>query len=64
MESTLLWVGIQRELPELFQNLLYACDVSISVIISVNEDVIQINNDKDVELLSEDLVDVSLEGCW
>ena len=64
MESTLLQVGIQQELPELFQNPPYGCDVTIPIIISVNEDVIQIYDDKDVELLSKDLVDVFLEACW
>ena len=38
--------------------------MTFSVIISVNEDVIQIHNGKEVELLSKDLVDVSLEACW
>ena len=64
MESILLQVSIQRELPELFQNPLYGCDVTIAVIISVNEDVIPIHNDEDVELLSKDLVDIFLEACW
>ena len=64
MEWTLLQVGIQQELPELFQNPPYGCDVTIPVIISVNEDVIQIHDNEDVELLSKDLVDIFLEACW
>ena len=64
MKPTLLQVGKQRELPELFQHPLYGCDVSISVIISVDQDVIQIHNDEDVKLLRKDLVDVPLEACW
>ena len=36
----------------------------ISVIISVDQDVIQIHNDEDVELLRKDLVDVPLKACW
>ena len=64
MKSTLLQVGIQRELLELFQNPPYGCDVTISVIISVDEDVVQIHDDEDVKLLSKDFVDVSLEACW
>ena len=31
--------------------------------LGVNEDVVQIYNDKDVKLLSKDLVDISLEAC-
>ena len=64
MKSRLLQVGKQRELPELLQHPSYGRDVSISVIISVDQDVIQIHNDEDVELLRKDLVDVPLEACW
>ena len=64
MKSILLQVGKQQELPELLQHPLYGRDVSISVIISVNENVVQIHDDKDVKLFSKDLVDVSLEAGW
>ena len=64
MKSVLLQVGKQRELPELLQHPLYDQDVSRSVIISVDEDIVQINDDKDVQLFSKDLVDVSLEAGW
>ena len=61
MKSTFFQVSIQQELFKLFQNLPYGCDVSISVIINMDENVIQIHNDKDVKLLSKDLVDIFLE---
>ena len=38
--------------------------MTIPVIISVNEDDIQIHNDENVKLLSKNLVDVFLEACW
>ena len=38
--------------------------MTIPVIIGVNEDVIQIHNNKDVEFLNNDLVDISLKACW
>ena len=62
MESILLQVGIQQVLSELFQNLLYSYDVTISVIINGDEDVVQIYDDKDVKLLSKNLIDVSLKA--
>ena len=62
MKLTLLQVGKQRELSELLQHLSYGQDVSISVIINVDEDVIQIYDDKDIKFFSKDLVDVSLEA--
>ena len=64
MKSTLLLVGIQQKLAKLFQNPPYGCNMTISIIINVDEDVIQIYNDKYIKLLSNDLVNVSLEACW
>ena len=52
MKSTFLQIGKQQELSELFQNLPYGCDVAVSVMISVDEDVVQIHNDKDINFLS------------
>ena len=37
--------------------------MTISIIISVKEDVVQIHDDKDVEFLCKDLVDKPLEAC-
>ena len=38
--------------------------MSISIIISVDQNVIQVLDNEDVKLLGKDLVDVSLEACW
>ena len=38
--------------------------MSISIIFSVNQDVIQVHNDKNVKLFCKDLVDLFLEACW
>ena len=64
MKLTLFEVGIQWELPQLFYNLLYGYNVDISVIISIDEDDVQIHDDKDIKLLGKDLIDVSLEVCY
>ena len=64
MKLTLFQVGKQQKLPELLQHPSYSCNANISVIISVDQDVIQIYDDKDVKVLSKDLVDLSLEACW
>ena len=64
MKSTLFQVGEQQELPELLQHPLYGRDVSISVIIGIDEDVVQIYDNKDIKLFSKNLVDVSLEAGW
>ena len=63
MKSTLLQVGKQQELSELLQHQLCGCNVTISIIISVDQDVIQIYNNENVKLLCKDFVDISLEAC-
>ena len=38
--------------------------MTISIIFSINQDVIQVYNNKDIKLLRKELVDISLEACW
>ena len=42
---------------------MYGCDLSIPIIFSVNLDIVQVYNDKNIKLLRKDLVEVSLEAC-
>ena len=63
MKSTCLQFSKQQELLELFQNPSYSCNVILSVIISVDEDVISIQSKKNIELLSKDFDDKFLEAC-
>ena len=62
MKLTLLKVSIYQELPELYQNLLYNYNMAISIIISINENAVQIYNDENIKFFSKDLVDISLEA--
>ena len=64
MKLTFLLVGKRQELSELFKNPSYGYDMTIPIIFGVNQDVIQVQNNKDVKLLCKDLADVSLEACW
>ena len=64
MKSILLQVDKQQELPKLFENLPYSCKVTFSVIITVDKDVIQINDNEDVKFISKNLVDISLEAYF
>ena len=38
--------------------------MTVTLILSIDEDVIQIHNDKDIKLFSQDLVDIALEAGW
>ena len=42
---------------------MHCLDVAFALILGVDENIIQINNDKDIEFFCEDLIDVALECC-
>ena len=64
MKLTFLQIGIQQEFLQLVKNPACYLDVAFALIFGVDEDIIQIHNDKDIELFREDLIDVALECYW
>ena len=62
MEPTLLKIGKQAIFPQNLSDPPYCIHVTLTLILSVDEDVIQIHNDKDIELFRQDLVDIALEA--
>ena len=62
MKPTLLQVGKQAIFPQDVQDPPHGFHVTPSLILSVDEDVIQIHDDEDIELFCQDLVDVALEA--
>ena len=64
MEPTLLQIGKQAIFPQNLQDLPHGFHVTLTLILSVDEDIIQIHNDKNIELLCQDLVDIALEAGW
>ena len=38
--------------------------MAICIIISVDEDIVQIQNNKDIKLFSKDFINIFLEACW
>ena len=63
IKSTFLQIVIQQEFAQLVENPTYDLDVAFALILGVDEDIIQIHNDKNIELFREDLIDVALECC-
>ena len=61
MEPTLLQIGKQAIIPQKVWYLLHGFHVTLTLILSVDEDVIQIHDDEDIELFCQDLVDIALE---
>ena len=62
MEPTLLQIGKQAIFPQNLQDPPYYFHVTLTLILSVDEDVIQIHDDEDIELFCQDLVDIALEA--
>ena len=38
-------------------------DMAFSLVFGIDEDIIQIHNDKDMKLFREDFIDIALAGC-
>ena len=64
MEPTLFQVDKQAIFPQYVQDLPHGFHMTPSLILNIDKDVIQIQNDKNIELLYQDLVDITLEACW
>ena len=62
MEPTLLQIGKQAIFSQKIQYLPHGFHVTLTLILSVDEDVIQIHDNEDIELLCQDLVDIALEA--
>ena len=64
MKSTFLQIYIKREFPQLVEDPMYCLDVAFSLVFGIDEDIIQIHNDKNIEFFRKDLINVVLECCW
>ena len=62
MKPTLLQIGKQAIFPQNLQDLPHCFHVTLTLILSVDEDVIQIHYNKDIKLFCQDLVDIALEA--
>ena len=62
IKLTFLQIGIQQEFPQLVENPTYCLDV-VFLVFGVDEDIIQIHNNKDIEFFRKDLIDIVLECC-
>ncbi len=64
MEAKLFQFGIKAVLPELFQDPADCIHMRLTGVLGIDQNVVCVNNDKNVKLLGKDLVDVSLEAIW
>ena len=64
MKTTLIEVGKKVVFLQFGQHLSNKIDVSLARIFGIDQDVIQVNNYKNVEFFGQDLIDVILEAGW
>ena len=62
MKTTLLEIGKKAVLLQFLKNPLNNIDVRFAWVFDVDEDVIKVNNDKDINFFGQDLVIVALEA--
>ena len=62
METAFLQICIKAIFPEDVQNPSNGFDVSLPWIFDIDKNIIQIYNDKDIELFRQDLIDIALEA--
>ena len=63
MKLTFLQIGIQWKFAQLVKNPTHCLDLAFALIFGLDEDIIQIHNDKDIEFFRKDPIDVALECC-
>ena len=64
MKITLFEIGKKAVFFWFVQHLLDSINVSLACILGVDQDIIQVNNHKNVEFFARDLIDVILEAGW
>ena len=62
MKLTLFQIGKQAIFFQKVQYSLHGFHVTLSLIFSIDKDVIQIYNDKNIKLFCQDLIDITLEA--
>ncbi len=62
MEPTFLQVGKEAVFSGLFQDSAYGFHLWLAGVLGIDQNVVQIHDNKDVKLLSEDLVNIPLEA--
>ena len=62
METTFFEVGKKAVSPQFLKKPSNGVDMSLAFVLSVDEDVIEVNNDKNIDFLGQNLVNIALEA--
>ena len=64
MKTTLFEFGKKAVFPQFVQHPADSINVSLAYILGVDQDVILVNNHKNVKFFGQDLIDVTLKAGW
>ena len=64
MKTTFFEFGKKAVFPQFVQHLLDKIDVSLACILSVDQNIIQVNDHKNVKFFGQDLMYITLEAGW
>ena len=62
MKMTLLEVGKKAVFPQFLENSSNGINVSLAWVLGVDENVIKVNNNKDIKFLGQNLINIALEA--
>ena len=62
VKTAFLEVGKKVVFPQFLENPSNGIDVSLAWVLGVDKDVIEVNNDKNIEFLGQELVNIALEA--
>ena len=62
MELTFFQIGKKNIFPQKIQHPSYGFHMTLAFIFNVNKNVTQVNNYKDIEFFSHELIDIALEA--
>ena len=62
MERTFFEVGKKAVSPQFLENPSNDINVSLAWVLGIDENIIKVNNDEDIEFLSQYLVNIALEA--
>ena len=64
MKTTLFEVSKKAVFPQFVKHSVDNIDVSLVCIFDIDQDVIQVNNYKNIKFFGQDLIDVTLKAGW
>ena len=62
METAFFEVGKKAVFLQLLENPLNGINITLALVLGIDEDVIEVNNDKDIKFLGQDFVNLALKA--